>query len=557
MKSINKGLRVKRFKIKKPDTIHLVVIMENGHRYTLSVENASLFGLGCSIRTTEEWLEENFLPGAIIPEAKIVWERLDIPLDRLVVRYIHIKSNVRYFGFSCVDVKIPLLGDLGRAFVYTTNDTENDPLSFELTAAHHHIASFLELDYAHFDIFFKCRQYRFVHESYHKKAPIRHYLSKIKESGTKVILSHQMDYDEKEVVSFASDDFLGLSQEKELAELIRTNLLKGPLLNGGSPLFAGRSVAFEDLETTLAHILRKEDSLVYSYEFLALFDIIHSIAGPNDLVLADIHASFPLKNALAASKAKSRFFKHNSLKYAENILERQRSQYAGCLLVLESFFPLIGDIAPLAKFIELGEKYECRIVVCEGYAFGLYGTGIGLSKDQKIIHRVDLILGSLNLTGLNGGFVAGSKDVLNWLRFFGHGLSSTPDIGAFYIQTLLKALGLMRSDEKRRKKLQNNIQIFRQYLKELDLFTLSDENSPIQSVLIKLNQPLEILNRELLKQGLWVPIVTFPWVEHNQARLLFHIRVQHSTEDLLKVQQALTRCQTFFVRHLQADGKSL
>src|SRR5690349_17011581 len=95
------------------------------------------------------------------------------------------------------------------------------------------------------------------------------------------------------VVSFASNDYLGLSGHPEIAEAVTTVLRRTGAGSSASPLITGYRAEHQWLENRLSSFKQSESALVFATGFQASLATLVALAGPEDTIIADrlSHAS--------------------------------------------------------------------------------------------------------------------------------------------------------------------------------------------------------------------------------------------------------------------------
>jgi 8-amino-7-oxononanoate synthase len=341
------------------------------------------------------------------------------------------------------------------------------------------------------------------------------------------------------VVSFASNDYLGLSSHPQLKEAAERSLASGTLGAGASRLIAGHTRAHQELEDALADWKHTARALTFPSGYAAACGTIPALVGPGDTVILDKLAHACLIDGAKLSGATLRVFEHNQPDALEDILRWTREHHPECriLVVTESVFSMDGDTAPLAALCALKERYGAWLMVDEAHATGVFGPdGRGLCGTPEVAGRVEVQMGTLGKAlGTAGGFIAGSDALIQLLihraRTFLFTTASPPILAAATLAAVRLARG--REGHERRLRLARLLEHFRHSAPELPV------HSPIIPVVVGDEVAASARAAALLAQGFHVPAIRYPTVARGAARLRISLTADHREEDITALLQAL------------------
>lgn len=531
MNRIAKGLRAKRFKARAGSEIKLTIETQIGNKLTFRIENAALTGLG-GWHVEGQISENEIAMGDIVPESKLMWSDNEVSLGRLVVRNVKFDQDGTFIGVSCIDTKVPLLGSLSKMFEKTGSD--ESPLDFELSSKKYTIATFLEEDHSHDDLFEKCRQFHLLWSDCMKNPMYQYYSVRNEAHGSRVNFKLSRTKKSAQYINFASFDYLGLSVDPEVKEASKSAIDKYGLSPGGSLALSGKTKLHEELEATISKLLGKEDALLFNAGYAANVGGISAILGLNDVVFADIFSHASIHDGIALAKGKSRYFKHNSMKHLENLLKEHRPNYAGALLVTEGLFSMEGDAPNLKELVRLAKQHNARTFLDECHSFGILGpNGMGAAERDGVLDEIDLFMGTLSKAfGAGGGFVCGSKKVIGWMRSFARAGLFSVGLTPSSVAASLKSLEVHQNQPELRARLKANIAQLREGLAKLGYQAPSDPESPVIPVIVGDDQKIGAMNQVLLDKGVFVNPVIFPAVPVNSARFRFSLSALHTQSDI-------------------------
>jgi 8-amino-7-oxononanoate synthase len=248
-------------------------------------------------------------------------------------------------------------------------------------------------------------------------------------------------------IMLGSNNYLGLTADERVMNgaedaLHRygTGLTGSRLLNGTIPLHL-------ELEREIAEWMNTEEALVFSTGHQANLGALGTLLGPADTVIADSGDHASILDGCLLSRAKLRPFRHNRLDKLEKMLDRAQGDGGGVLVVVDGTFSMEGDIAPLNAICDLCERYGARLMVDEAHAAGVLGRqGAGTAELLGVADRVDLRMGTFSKSLAScGGFLAGSHDVIDYLRVSSRSFLFTASAVPAAVGAALAALRVLRS----------------------------------------------------------------------------------------------------------------
>ena len=130
-----------------------------------------------------------------------------------------------------------------------------------------------------------------------------------------------------------------------------------------------------------------------------------------------------------------------------------------------------------------------------------------------------------------GGFVAGSKDTLEYLRFYAHPYVYSCALPPVVVAAILKALEIGIAQPELRTQLWENADYFHRNLRGLGIDT-GTSTTYIMPIVIGERERMYRIGHELRRRGLWVAPVDYPAVPLNRTCFRACVTAKHTRADL-------------------------
>ena len=342
----------------------------------------------------------------------------------------------------------------------------------------------------------------------------------------------------QDLLNFASYNYLGLSYRPEVKEAITEAARVYGNGASGSPILSGSMEIHMELADRLAQFKNKEAVLLFPTGYSVNVGVIAGLMRSGDLIVADQYAHASLVDGMILSKANSRFFRHNKV----DDLERKLKKFSGKKLVLvEGVYSMDGDVAVLPDIVDVCKRYDARILIDEAHSTFIYGeNGRGVAEHFGLEDDIDLHVGTFSKSlGGQGGFLAGSQQLINYLRgfsrsrFFSCGLSPVVTAG------ILKALELFEEEPELRKGLWSNVDFMQKTLREAGV-PVGQSESQVVPILIQDDARIFEVGEDLLNQGIYLNPVQYPAVPKHKSRFRLSISSAHSRQELSEAAEIIS-----------------
>ncbi|MAS00051.1 MAG: 8-amino-7-oxononanoate synthase [Nitrosomonadales bacterium] len=339
------------------------------------------------------------------------------------------------------------------------------------------------------------------------------------------------------VLNFSSNDYLGLTQNKDIKTSIINGIKKYGNGSGSSHLISGHHLIHDEIEKLIAKNLQFNKSILFTSGFAANIGVITSICSRNDVIFSDKLNHASLNEAALLSKSKFVRYRHLDLSHLEQLLQKHNGRRK--LIVSDAVFSMDGDLIDLPKLIDLCEKYDAYLYIDDAHGFGVLGKNgqgtleyyypkLDLSSNRKkrLIYMVTLG----KSVGISGAFVLASNQTIKYLVQKAKTYIYTTALSPALANGIFTSLTIILKDKKLRKRILQNIKIFRKTIKNKILLT--DSITPIQPILINDTKASIKLSQKLLDKGFYVPVIRPPTVPKNTSRLRISISALHKEQNV-------------------------
>jgi 8-amino-7-oxononanoate synthase len=348
--------------------------------------------------------------------------------------------------------------------------------------------------------------------------------------------------DGRQLLNFASNDYLGLAADPGLAQALADGALTWGAGSGASHLVAGHLEPHAALETEIAAFTGFPRALTFSTGYLANLAVTPTLAGRGDAVFADKLNHASLIDAMQLAKANGadvQRYPHNDLVALERLLAASNARSK--LIVTDAVFSMDGDLAPLPGLLALAERFDAWLVVDDAHGFGVLGRqgrGSLAHFNLPAASRI-LLMGTLGkAAGVGGAFVAGSARAIEYLLNKGRSYIFTTATPPAIACALRASLRRIEDGDALRKRLTANIARLRDGLHDLP-WRMPASMTAIQPLIVGDNQAALDLAQALWTRGLWVPAIRPPTVPLGTARLRISVSAAHTPDDIDRLVAAL------------------
>jgi 8-amino-7-oxononanoate synthase len=343
----------------------------------------------------------------------------------------------------------------------------------------------------------------------------------------------------REMIMLSSNDYLGLSFHPKVVEAGRAALLKwGTSTTGARPSNGSRTYHLE-LEQKIAAFLGREACHIHAAGYLSCLSSVAAFAQKGDVILADKNVHSCLWDGIRLSNATVERFSHNNPDDLREVIATANPA-APKMLVIEGVYSMEGHVARLPELSEIAEEHGCFTVLDDAHGFGVLGRqGRGTVDHFGLNDSVDVICGSLSKSlASTGGFVAASKDVIEFLRTHSKQTIFSAAISPSQAACAQASLEIMQTEPQHLEKLWSNTKKYRAMLKGLGFDTWESE-TPAVPIVLGSKERVYPFWKALLEKGIFTVMATSPAVPTGKDLIRTAVSAMHTDEQLEKIAAAM------------------
>ena len=382
-------------------------------------------------------------------------------------------------------------------------------------------------------LFEKCKLFTRADEV--KAAGLYPYFRPISESEDTVVV-----IEGQKRIMLGSNNYLGLTHHPKVLEAASRALHLYGSGCTGSRFLNGTLDLHLQLEAALADFLGKEDCIVFSTGYNANLGLISGLVGRRDVVFLDKLDHASIVDGAKMSDGDTVRFNHGDLAGLERKLEQHPG--AGKMVIVDGVYSMEGDIADIPGLFKVCRRHGAALAVDDAHSIGVLGPrGDGTAAHFGMVDEVDIIAGTFSKSLASiGGFVAGSRSVINYLRHHSRPLIFTASLPPSNTAGVLAALDVLRADTERRENLWANTRRLQDGFRSIG-FDTGPSETPIVPILIGPLDRTLVMWRKVFDAGIFTNPVVPPAVPPSQCRLRTSLMATHTPAQIDTALEAFAR----------------
>jgi 8-amino-7-oxononanoate synthase len=346
--------------------------------------------------------------------------------------------------------------------------------------------------------------------------------------------------DGRTLVSFASNDYLGLANHPRLRAAAHAAIERYGVGSGASPLVSGHQRIHQQAEERFARFCGLPRALLFGSGYAANLGILTTLAGRHAEIFGDRLNHACLNDGALLSRARHVRYRHGDLESLERSLAASRG--ATRIVATDAVFSMDGDLADVPALLALCERYDAWLVLDDAHGIGVLGGGRGSLAHHAVASDRIVYMATLGKAlGSHGAFVAGAPQVIEWILQRARTYVFSTALPAMAAAAAHEAIALLEEDGSRVAALHERIAHFRRVTRALRVRVLPSD-SAIQPIVLGDAAAAVDASLGLAERGFLVPAIRPPTVPAGTSRLRVSLSAAHTRDDVESLGAALAQC---------------
>ena len=354
--------------------------------------------------------------------------------------------------------------------------------------------------------------------------------------------SAEITVNEKKVLNFCANNYLGLANHQDLIKAAKDGIEKWSFGLSSVRFICGTQTIHKKLEEKISQFLQTEDTILYTSCFDANGGLFETILGPEDAIISDSLNHASIIDGVRLCKAQRYRYANSDMSDLENKLKEAQDARLR-MIATDGVFSMDGYIAKLDKITSLAEKYGALVMVDDSHATGFVGkTGRGSAEFCGVMDKIDVWTSTLGkaLGGASGGFTTGRQEIIELLRQRSRPYLFSNTVAPAIVAAGIKVFDMLSTTTELRDKLEKNTNYFRTKMDKTG-FDILNGIHPIVPIMLYDSSLAQKMAKEILKEGIYVTGFYFPVVPKRQARIRVQISAAMEKEHLDKAIDGFTK----------------
>lgn len=340
--------------------------------------------------------------------------------------------------------------------------------------------------------------------------------------------------DGKELINLSSNNYLGLATHERLKKVAKEAVDSHGVGAGAVRTINGTLDLHVQLEEKLAEFKGTEAAIAYQSGFNCNMAAISAVMDKNDAILSDELNHASIIDGCRLSKAKVIRVNHSDM--ADLRIKAKEAVESGLynkvMYITDGVFSMDGDVAKLPEIVEIAEEFGLITYVDDAHGSGVMGKGAGTVKHFGLQDKIDFQIGTLSKAiGVVGGYVAGTKDLIDWLKVASRPFLFSTSLAPADTRAITEAVTILMESTELHDKLWENGDYLKAGLEKLG-FDIGHSETPITPCIIGDEKTTQEFSRRLMEEGVYAKSIVFPTVPRGTGRVRNMPTAAHTKEML-------------------------
>ena len=337
-----------------------------------------------------------------------------------------------------------------------------------------------------------------------------------------------------ELINLSSNNYLGLATNPELKQIAKEAVDKYGVGAGAVRTINGTLDLHVKLEEKLAEFKGTEAAISYQSGFNCNMAAISGVMDKNDAILSDQLNHASIIDGCRLSRAKIIAYNHSDMDdlRAKAKTATESGQYNKVMVITDGVFSMDGDIAKLPEIVAIAKEFDLITYVDDAHGSGVTGKGKGTVKHFGLEKEIDFQIGTLSKAiGVVGGYVAGKKDLIDWLKVRSRPFLFSTALPPGDVAAITAAVQMIIDSTELHDKLWDNGDYLKAGLSKLG-FDIGASETPITPCIIGDEKLTQTFSKRLFEEGVYAKSIVFPTVPKGTGRVRNMPTAAHTKEML-------------------------
>jgi len=337
------------------------------------------------------------------------------------------------------------------------------------------------------------------------------------------------------VTIWCSNDYLGQGVNRLVIDAMHDALEDCGAGAGGTRNISGNNHYHILLERELADWHGKDAALLFTSGYVANMTTLITLGAriPGLVVFSDSFNHNSMIEGIRHSRAAKHVWKHNDPDDLHRLL-KQFGRETPKLVAFESVYSMDGDIAPIAKILDVAEHHNALTFLDEVHAVGMYGEqGSGVAERDGVRDRIDIIQATMGKAiGTVGGYIAASATIIDFIRSFGAGFIFTTSLPPAVAAGALASVRDLRHNNDIRLSHQERAATVKRRLSAAGLPVMPSESHIVPVLVGDPDLCKQASDALLERHAIYIQPINYPTVSKGTERLRITPTPRHTDRDI-------------------------